>query len=427
MKNTILPILLFISLFSFSQTTLTEKQWLEDLDFMLSRLDSIHPNLYVNVTKEQLQEKRNALIERIPTLSDNEIIVELLKIVTTIQDGHTRLHGRNLTKKWYPLRIENFSDGYYITAITEEQSRFIGSKVTSINNLPIEKVFQKIEEITPHDNIYGQEYFAPMFLTMSSILSGLHIINSSEDDLIVNTNDKNDEKLILKPIQFMTGDDLQWFWSDYAVPTDSYSNIMLVDSLLPYYLQNYNKPYWYKYINQEKTVYFAFNKCEDNEEDRFKSFNSELWKTIDSLNAEYLIIDLRNNFGGTNSIIEPLLHEIIKHDEINKKGNLFIITSKKTFSAALHCATWIEFHCNPIFVGEPTGAAPNHYADPDFSFLPNSKLLLMISKYYWQNSWPWDNREYIDPELKVNLSSTDYFNFKDPALDEIFKYIEQAK
>ena len=122
-----------------------------------------------------------------------------------------------------------------------------------------------------------------------------------------------------------------------------------------------------------------------------------------------------------------MLHEIIKHDEINKKGNLFIITSKKTFSAALHCATWIEFHCNPIFVGEPTGAAPNHYADPDFSLLPNSKLLLMISKYYWQNSWPWDNREYIDPELKVYLSSTDYFNFKDPALDEIFKYIEQAK
>ena len=426
MKIIALILLLITSQFSYSQRTLTDKQWLEDLNFMITRLDSIHPNLYSNISKEHLLEKRNTLEEKIPILSDNEIIVELLRIVTAVQDGHTRLHGKNLTKKWYPIRIEEFSDGYYITAITEEQSKYIGSKVTTINNIPIETIFEKIEGITPHDNKYGQKYFAPMFLTMSSILSGLHLINSSEDDLTVILNDKNNKKLVLSPVEFKTSDDLGWFWSDYAIPADRYSNIMQDDSLLPYYLRNYNKPYWFTFI-KEKTVYFAFNACANNKKEKFKNFNSKLWKAIDSLNANYLIIDLRNNFGGTNSIIEPLLHEIIKHDKINQKGHLFIITSKKTFSAALHCATWIEFHCNPVFVGEPTGAAPNHYADPDFSVLPNSKILLMISKYYWQNSWPWDNREFIEPEIKVNLSSTDYFNYKDPSIDEIFRYINQNK
>jgi hypothetical protein len=427
MKRLVFIFLLIIPQFSYSQRALTDEQWIEDLDFMISRLDSIHPNLYANIYKEQMQERVKELSEKIPILSDNEIIVELLKIVTTIHDGHTRLHGKNLTKKWYPLRIEKFSDGYYITAINKEHSKFIGAKVLSLNNQPVENVFKKLKEITPHDNSYGQDYFAPMYLTMTSILCGFHIIKSSDDFLIVNVKIKGqkDEKFVLNSTEFQTGDDLSWFWRDYAVPANEYENILSVDSILPLYLKKYNLPFWYDFIKENNTVYFAFNECVNDENSNFEGFNSKLWSYIDSVKAKHLIIDLRNNFGGTNSHIMPLIHEIIKHDSINKKGNLFIITSKKTFSAALDCATWIEFHCNPIFVGEPTGAAPNHYADPDFSYLPNSKILLMISKYYWQGSWPWDNRKCIEPTIKVDLSSDDYFNYKDPAIDEIFKYIKQ--
>jgi hypothetical protein len=427
MKRLVFIFLLIIPQFSYSQRALTDKQWIEDLDYMIIRVDSIHPNLYANIYIEQMQERAKELREKVPMLSDNEIIVELLKIVTAIHDGHTRLHGKNLTKKWYPIRIEKFSDGYYITAITKEHSKFIGAKILAFNNQPVEYVFDKLKEITPHDNSYGQDYFAPMYLTMTSILSGFHIIKSSDDLLIVSVKIKGqkDEMLALNSTEFQAGDDLSWFWRDYAVPGNEYVNILSVDSILPLYLKNYKQPFWYDFIKENNTVYFAFNECVNDENNNFESFNNKLWSYIDSVKAKYLIIDLRNNFGGTNSRIMSLVHQIIKHDSINKKGNLFVITSKKTFSAAVDCATWIEFHCKPIFVGEPTGAAPNHYADPDFSYLPNSKILLMISKYYWQDSWPWDSRKCIEPTIKVDLSSVDYFNYKDPAIDEIFKYIKQ--
>jgi hypothetical protein len=171
--KTILLILssLALSLNIYPQRALSDKEWIEDLDFMISRLDSIHPDLYANIYKEQMQERAKELREKVPMLSDNEIIAELLKVVTAIHDGHTRLHGRNLTKKWYPLRIEKFSDGYYITAISSEHSKFIEAKILAFNSKPIGIVFDKLKEITPHDNSYGQDYFAPMYLTMSSILS----------------------------------------------------------------------------------------------------------------------------------------------------------------------------------------------------------------------------------------------------------------
>ncbi|MBU1095100.1 MAG: hypothetical protein KKB34_01355 [Bacteroidetes bacterium] len=423
MKNLISILLISIPALLFSQRAFKDKQWYEDLDFMIARLESIHPNLYVNIDKKRLYEERDKLKEKIPELSDDEIIVELLKIVTKVKDGHTRLHGKRLTKTWYPIRIERFSDGYFITAIDKEHKLFVGSKVKTINGLAVEEVFKLLYDITPHDNDYGQEYFAPMYLSMSSIVRGLHLTVSSNKNLIL-VMENNNKEIVLSQIEFTTGDDLGWYWSEYAVPTTDYYSILKADTILPIYLQNYHKPYWFKSLN-EKTLYFAFNECKNDNEENFEDFNKKLWNTIDLLNIEYLIIDLRNNFGGTNSILEPLIHEIIKHDKINQKGNLFVITGKKTFSAALHCATWIEFHCNPTFVGEPTGAAPNHYADPDFSFLPNSKILLMVSKYYWQNTWPWDTREFIEPELKVNISSEDYFNYKDPAIDEIYKFIDR--
>lgn len=425
MKNLISILLISIPALLFSQRAFTNKQWYEDLDFMIARLESIHPNLYANIDKERLYEERDKLKEKIPELSDDEIIVELLKIVTKVKDGHTRLHGKRLTKTWYPIRIERFSDGYFITAIDKEHKLFVGSKVKTINGLAVEEVFKLLYDITPHDNDYGQEYFAPMYLSMSSIVRGLHLTRSSNENLILVT-ESNNKEIVLSQSEFTTGDDLRWYWSEYAVPATDYYSILKADTILPIYLQNYYKPYWFKSLN-EKTLYFAFNECKNDNEENFEDFNKKLWNTIDLLNIEYLIIDLRNNFGGTNSIIEPLIHEIIKHDKINQKGNLFVITGKKTFSAALHCATWIEFHCNPTFVGEPTGAAPNHYADPDFSFLPNSKILLMVSKYYWQNTWPWDTREFIEPELKVNISSEDYFNYKDPAIDEIYKFIDRKE
>lgn len=418
---------LALSINLYSQRALSDKHWIEDLEFIAHRLDSIHPNPYINISKEQFQTEIDNLKSKIPTYTDNEIIVQFLRIITLVRDGHTRLHGNKLTFKWYPLRIEQFSDGYYITAITKEHAKFIGAKILALNNQPVENVFHKLKEITPHDNSYGQDYFAPMYLTMSSILFGLHIIESSDDLLIVSLKNKGqkDDKLMLKSTEFQTGDDLSWFWRDYAVPANEYENILSVDSILPLYLQKYNQPFWYDFIKENNTVYFAFNECVNDENNNFESFNNKLWSYIDSIKAKHLIIDLRNNFGGTNSHIMPLIYQIIKHDNINKKGNLFIITSKKTFSAALDCATWIEFHCNAIFVGEPTGAAPNHYADPDFSYLPNSKILLMISKYYWQDSWPWDNRKSIEPTIKADLSSVDYFNYEDPSIDEILKYIRQ--
>ena len=152
---------------------------------------------------------------------------------------------------------------------------------------------------------------------------------------------------------------------------------------------------------------------------KFKEFSDQLWSFIDDNKVDKLIIDIRRNFGGTNSVFQPFIHQLIQHPKLNHKENLFVLTSPKTFSAAIHLAFWLDDLCNPTFVGMPTAAGAIHYADPNFLKLPNSEILFWVSTNLWQLTAPTDKRLWLEPDIKIEFNSSDYFNLKDVVLNKI--------
>jgi hypothetical protein len=294
-----------------------------------------------------------------------------------------------------------------------------------IGNFSSAEAFDKIGTLTSSDNKSSKSYWSSRNLTMNSLLNGLDIISLPEI-LTLEIIDKGNKlrKISIEAEKYPFKDDMfhKWFWYDNAVPDSNYINLLTETRAdPPLRLKNFVKPYWFEYIEEHNAIYFCFNNCENSSSEPFSDFIEKLWKVVDTRKPEKLIIDLRNNLGGTNDYLQPLIHGIIRKDQINQKGHLFVMIGRKTFSAALHCATWIEMNAHPVFVGEPTGAAPNHYADPNIYTLPNSKLLLLVSTTFWQNGLPGDKREWIEPEIKVEADSKEYFNGKDVALEYIFR------
>lgn len=402
------------------QQAISRKQWVEDLEFFTQRIDSIHPDPYHAIARERFLKECMRVKRLIRNHSDRRIIVEFHRLIALLNDGHTRFIGKTLSSRWYPVRFEKFADGLFITAADNKYADLIGSKIISVCSTPADSVFKSLLDIAPGDNIYGRRYFAPIYLMMNSVMSGLNLTCNGNSLFIEVENHGTLSAVEIKPGEFDSGDDLAWFWRDYGVPAPNYSSILNLDPVLPLWLRNYNKPFWFEYLEASETVYFGFNECT---EDGFIEFNKALWNFIDSANVKNLVIDLRNNFGGTNSYLNPFIEEIINHKKINSYGHLFVITGGKTFSAAMHCAIRIEQRCNAIFAGEPTGARPNHYADADFSFLPNSRLLLMVSKQYWENTSPDDTRLALEPDWLIDRFSSDYFNYVDPVMERIIEYL----
>ena len=79
----------------------------------------------------------------------------------------------------------------------------------------------------------------------------------------------------------------------------------------------------------------------------------------------------------------------------------------------------LEAQTHTRFVGEPTGGSPNQYGDANPFSLPNSGLVVRISTLYHQRSQPDDQRVWHKPDIPVPLSSADYFNHHDPAMETI--------
>jgi hypothetical protein len=400
----------------------SDQSWQEDLHFLVTSLENIHPNLYHHVSREAFQHAAAALNEAIPRLDDNEILAGLLKLTAQTQDWHTQIISRNMTEQWFPIRIEQLQDGLFITAVSPEYIQTLGGRVLRIGNCSGGEAFDKVREVAAHDNIYSQRYFASMFLSIPSVLNGLRIIpDMNALRLEIQTLDGQSMDVAIPAGDFDADDDWTWFWLREAVPAVAWVTAATHCEALPLYWQNTGRFYWFDLLEDYQTVYMGFNLTANDEAESFADFNRRLWDRIDHEGVKRLVIDLRHNLGGDHDILSPLIDGILQRERINRRDSLFVIIGPKNVSASSHCATWLEQKARPTFVGEPTGARPNQYADPEHLRLPNSQLRLMVSKVYWQNAQAQDTRQWIEPHIPAEFASADYFGLKDPAMDKIYE------
>jgi hypothetical protein len=67
------------------------REWRDDLHYLAETLPLVHKNAFHTVSREQFAAAVKRLDSRIPDLNRDQIIVEMVKIVAMIGDGHTRM------------------------------------------------------------------------------------------------------------------------------------------------------------------------------------------------------------------------------------------------------------------------------------------------------------------------------------------------
>ena len=65
------------------------ERWAFDLDYLKSRMEKVHYNLYARVSREKFQSAVNELKSRVESLSDAEIAAGVQGILASVGDGHT--------------------------------------------------------------------------------------------------------------------------------------------------------------------------------------------------------------------------------------------------------------------------------------------------------------------------------------------------
>jgi hypothetical protein len=138
--------------------------------------------------------------------------------------------------------------------------------------------------------------------------------------------------------------------------------------------------------------------------------------TLISHDARYFVLDLRNNEGGNDAVILPLLQglqQAIAQGVVDPASQVFVITGRETFSSGMNDA--IQFKSLGVtLVGEPTGGKPNHFGSPTTIILPNSGLFVNCSTRVIQ--FPGFDGTSLVPDIPVNFTVSDYLAERDPAL-----------
>jgi hypothetical protein len=130
-----------------------------------------------------------------------------------------------------------------------------------------------------------------------------------------------------------------------------------------------------------------------------------------------LIIDVRNNFGGSGGLNRTLVTSLIGNDSLNRHDRTFVLIGRRTFSAAQMLVNELERYTHVTFVGEPTGSRPDHFGDPQKIRLEHSGLTLRVSRLHWSSYTAFDERDSTHPDFPVEWTADAYFSGQDPALD----------
>ena len=396
---------------------LSPAQWQADVRFLGDELPKRHRDAFARMKRDEYEAAVKALYDRAPSLSEDEILVGMMHIVAMIKDGHTNIVPREYFRSGvFPIKLYVYSDGIFVQKAAPEYAEMVGARVIKIGGMTAEDAFQTVGQVAFADNEMGVKAIVPLMMTVPEVLAGSKVItDKTKLELVVEAAGKQ-KTFEIHPTARL---------DDIVRTTPSTWTDAVNKAKLPLYMKDPANIYWYEYLKDQKIVYIQHNGIANKPDEPVGDFYERVMAFVEANAVEKLVLDLRFNGGGNNTLNRQVVIALIK-SKLNQRGKFFVITGRETFSAAQNLVNQLEKYTNAIFVGEPTAAHPNHYGDNRPFTLPNSKITVRASTLWWQDLDPRDDRFWTAPEIAADLSSEDYRNGKDTALQSVLDYVPNS-
>ncbi|MEP7325456.1 MAG: hypothetical protein ABI836_05855 [Gemmatimonadota bacterium] len=405
----LLPSLLFAQ----APAAPTTAAWQSDLRLLAREMPARHPGAFARITRAQWDSAVGSLTRRMPALSQNERIVEIFRLVALVEDAHTTVQPTPLLRmRYYPLELYQFEDGLFIRRADSAHRELVGARVVRIGRQSAEGALASVGPIISHENEWWVRSLGPFWLMVPEVLAGLHIADDPERLPLVLEHDGRTETAVITPAGFLGHGGNEAF--------DTSLWVSMRTASLPLYEQHRDQPFWWTLLPDGRSLYVCLRAVVPGPR---SGTNRGQWDQVfalaDSAQVARLIIDVRHNGGGNGGLNRYPVQQILRRPAIDQRGHLYVITGRQTFSAAQQFANLLEAWTQATFVGEPTGQQPSQYGDHRPLLLPGTQLLVQISSVYHQAPNEFDQREFVPPALYTPLTSTDYADGRDPALNAI--------
>lgn len=341
------------------------------------------------------------------TLSEGAYFIRTRRALAWFKDGHTTVLPFEFTggpppgphRLGLPIRMRAFHDGLYINAAKDEAAPLRGARLTRIAGVDAVALMRAVADQWCGNDAWAHRWAGSQF-SSPALLQGLGIVNDPIAPIVVEAmRGARRLRATLRPREGAS-DELQ---EVDRTPSQ--------------------RETWERaagggnYVRVEgRAIYISCNDMDNIEGKTFVDFTRECFAAMDAATTDRVIFDVRRNGGGNNFWPEALRKRILR-SRFNRPGGLYVLTSPFTFSAAQNPTTRLERDSFALFVGEPTGGAPNHYGDARPFSGEVSGMTSIVSTIPWFDSYPQDLREWILPDLPAPVTFADARDGADRALD----------
>lgn len=397
--------------------------WSSDLDYFLDLMERRHPDPFHTVDKEDWYAAANTLRQQLPELTDLEVVGGFMRLASMIGDGHTTVYppfdgpfAFHMTPVW-PYA---FGDDWRIIAAAPDFADLVGARIVSVEGVPMAEAAERIAAHLPSDNTMTHKWMVNVALQFAEVSQGIFGASNScclTVELLLESGDR-------RTVQLPGGEidrNPMAAWAPLHWPS-----VQPQES--PLWLRSVDAKHWYEKFDDVGIIYAQINQVRDDETRSLEEFGRELRKGLSEGDFRHLVIDLRHNNGGNGYLNWPFVRELVRTEVLDRPDGLFVITGRRTFSAAMLLSSMIEFHTDALFVGEPTGSRPQFYGEDTEFQLPYSNLAGSISSRWFQNRFISDDeRPWIAPDIVAELTLDDLRAGRDPAMQAIRDYLESRK
>jgi len=386
------------------------ERWRADLQQLATELPKLHLNLFFAQPREEWEAKVADLDAQLDGLADHEIVVELMRLVASVGDGHTAVQWRNgpVARQPFPIQVHPFAGELRVVQAPRELAWSLGAKVTAIGGKPLDEAWKRVAEIVPHDNEAAVVANAPEHLETTWIAHALGLGHDRDHATFTVVTDAGEAKEL-----------------DLGPDAGGQAKFGAEPKVEPLWRQRRGEPYWFTVVPEQKLLYLQYNRCADDPKRPFAAFVDELAKAAEGATIETFLIDLRHNGGGNSLVLQPLYRAIGASKALRGKGRLFAAIGENTFSSAMINAVELKQGYGALLVGGPTGGKPKSYGEIKFLELANSKLKVSYSTKLFA-LLP-DDAPSVLPDLAAPVTWAHWKEGRDPALEAIARFRAGAK
>jgi hypothetical protein len=273
----------------------------EDVDFAYRKLQEIHPNLNWYISKKELDFKFDSLKTTInKPLTSTQFYFKLQPVIAKIREGHLalRIPAKRFSKKEIKaLKSKKGLFGRFEYHVEDDHLYFIenkdsiqnikpGTELLSINGVPVSDYLKKYRQLISSDgynttfySYYLKDVFFNFFVAEKGIMDSAKIetlYNDERQILTLKRESKNKTEIEKDKADKKRTPEKKL--NDYVAATSSY---------------NRN----FKFLDKDSTI--AYMKIKSFSRTFSNKFYKESFDKIKNAESSYLIIDIRENYGGS--------------------------------------------------------------------------------------------------------------------------------